>query len=367
MRVPVLSLTALLFACGPQTTTVNGTGGGMGGGGTGGAGGGGGSATLTRADGTLGTWDILSPLPVARANHCAVAVGEFLLVAGGNYKPIGGTDFLTLDDVRSAKVLANGQLTAWDRAGTLPSPATDCILAASGRTVVLAGALFQDNTLNSRIWTATLDDAGHLSPWQEIGVLPYMRRAISAGAWLQGDTLYVSDTLLPTEGTAEAIVASATLGNMLGPWTRTQYQTGFRGKPLGAITSSAVFIIGGYVEGNAVVTDVTAVPLSGDPPAATTPLPEGRSFGAAVAVDDFIFVTGGRAQILGVAPSKATFSAKATGASVGAWSPQAQLPDLRSNHTAIANGDWLFVIGGGNGSGGLDTVYRARVKHPVAQ
>ena len=81
----------------------------------------------------------------------------------------------------------------------------------------------------------------------------------------------------------------------------------------------------------------------------------------------WVFLTGGRTQILGVPPTDTTFSAKATGATVGAWAAQAALPEARSNHTAVVARDCLFVIGGGNGAGGLDTVYRARVRHSVAQ
>src|SRR5437899_2660354 len=95
--------------------------------------------TPTHADGTLEAWQLVTRLPIPRANHCAVAVGGELLVAGGNYRPAGSTDFITLDDVQL--LTATG---TWVRAGTLPSPGTECVLASSGRVVVLLGGLFND-------------------------------------------------------------------------------------------------------------------------------------------------------------------------------------------------------------------------------
>lgn len=53
---------------------------------------------------------------------------------------------------------------------------------------------------------------------------------------------------------------------------------------------------------------------------------------------------------------------------MGEWSEQRPLPEVRSNHTATVVGDFLFVVGGGAGAGGLDTVFRTRVKRvPAAE
>lgn len=315
------------------------------------------------ADGTLDAWVHERALPIARANHCAAAFdGKFLLVAGGNYRPSSSSEFVTLDDVQVARVDADGKLQPWKLAGHLPGPAVECVLAVSGRTLVLLGGLFDDSAMNQKVWTTTLAEDGTLGTWNEVGTLPYGRRALSGGALLKGDTLFLTDSRLPSEGQAEAIFASAKLGNLLGAWTTTQYAAGFRGKPQGAFTGEAAFIIGGYGDGNAVLTDVTSLPLAGGAPAATTPLPEGRTFGAAASAAGWVFVTGGRTQILGVAPQPTVYSAKANGAALGEWTPQRPLPEARSNHTATVVGDFLFVAGGGNSGPGVDSVFRTRVK-----
>lgn len=321
------------------------------------------AAPVTKADGTLGPWTTERPLPTARANHCAAAFEDQLVVAGGNYKPVGAADFVTLDDVQIARVASDGGLLPWRRAGSLPGPATECVLAVQGNTLVLLGGLFADSTMNARVWTATFSTDGVLGAWSEVGTLPYGRRALSGGALLRGSRLWLSDAKLSTEGPAEAVLASATLDNTLSEWRSTPYAMSFRGKPQVAFTDEAAFVIGGYGDQNAVQTSVTAIPLSESAaPVDTTPLPGGRTFGAAAAADGWLFVTGGRTQILGVLPEKTVWVAKATGASVGPWVEREALPEARSNHTVTLVGDHLFVAGGGAGAGGLDTVFRTRVK-----
>ncbi len=320
---------------------------------------------LVAADGTLDAWQVDRPLPVARANHCAAAFGDRLIIAGGNYKPAGATDFVTLDDVQLAKVGSDGALQEWRLAGRLPAAGVDCVLAFDGTTLVLLGGLFADDSLNGRVWTAAVGEDGTLGAWSEVGTLPYGRRSLGGLAKLRGDTLWLNDARLSSEGAAEAVLATATLGSTLSAWTSTPYAMSFRGKPQVAFTAEAAFIIGGYGDANAVQSSVTAIGLGSGSVGETTPLPEARAFGAAAEVDGWVFVSGGRTQLFGVAPLPVVWSAKADASSLGEWNAQASLPEPRSNHTMTVVGDWLFVAGGGAGGGGLDTVFRARVKRPA--
>src|SRR4051812_32116575 len=65
---------------------------------------------VPRATGELTEWQTLTKLTTARANHCSVVVGDWLVVIGGNYKPAGAKDFKNLDDVLVAKIAADGSL-----------------------------------------------------------------------------------------------------------------------------------------------------------------------------------------------------------------------------------------------------------------
>jgi hypothetical protein len=313
---------------------------------------------VSKADGTVTAWDTLAPLPVPRANHCAVAWGDRLIIAGGNDKPSGSSSFVSLDDVLAASVAEDGTLGPWTVIGHLPSPGTACVLAVNGSSLLLLGGLFADETLDGNIWSADLSGA-ELGAWQLIGTLPFARRALGPAAVVRDGTLWLTDSRLDGEGDAgaEAVVAFATIG---GSWTALKYWNLFRGQPLATFTPQGAVIAGGYDDDAGTLTDVTAVAFDGGI-VSMGALPAPRTFGAAAAADDWVFAVGGRVNSLGGAAADSVYASNGD----GMWTAQARLPAPRSNHTATVVGDWLFVTGGSNNAPGGDTVYRARVKHPA--
>lgn len=123
----------------------------------------------TRANGTTSEWTPESSLPTPLANHCAAAVGDHLVVAGGNYRPDGATEFVTSDAIFSAAVEADGQLGQWMHVGTLP-----------GRSQLFSGA-------TTSTASAAIETAGSLGPWTELAPLPEPRtnfRAVHHGDYL---------------------------------------------------------------------------------------------------------------------------------------------------------------------------------------
>src|SRR5512143_3366971 len=76
------------------------------------------------ATGELADWQMGPALPVARANHCAVAIDSWVLVVGGN-RSDGHGGFVTADEIDAAQLAADGTLGAWQVAGHLPSPASE--------------------------------------------------------------------------------------------------------------------------------------------------------------------------------------------------------------------------------------------------
>ena len=50
---------------------------------------------------------------------------------------------------------------------------------------------------------------------------------------------------------------------------------------------------------------------------------------------------------------------------LGAWTPQDALLEGRTSFELAVSGDYLYLIGGGNGGGGLDTVFSAQVRYPL--
>jgi hypothetical protein len=127
--------------------------------------------------------------------------------------------------------------------------------------------------------------------------------------------------------------------------------------------------MGGYLSddaGNPVVTAVHGAPVasSGEVGAsfATTPLPSDVTFGNGVAVDDWLFVVGGKTDLYN-SGLPGTLSARvAADGTVGTWKPQASLPEGRTDMALTLAGDFLYLTGGGYMGPGVATVFAARVR-----
>ena len=341
------------------------------------------AAVPTRATGQLASWTTSAPLPTPRANHCSVVANGFLVVIGGNYMPAGKTSFVSIADVHVARIAADGSLGAFKVAGKTPSPVNSCTAASDGKDVYLVDGIFDDMTSGGKVRRATLSDDGDLGAWDTLGALPsgvdilYSTARVSSGRL---DAFYAE---LPASGDGIALAGASIDGATVGAWQHTTWLTGFRGHPqyafatvdasLGAAAGSYVYALGGYVSGDAgndVVADGAGAVLDGTGAPgksfSVTPLPKPRSFGQAVAVDDWLFVIGGKESVFGASGSADVVASKiGAGGALGAWSPVASLPAGRTSHSLAASGDYLYVTGGGFDAGGLDTVFVARVRYPV--
>jgi hypothetical protein len=147
---------------------------------------------------------------------------------------------------------------------------------------------------------------------------------------------------------------------------------GFRGRPQYAFTASFVYVLGGYLgadKGNVAVDDVQGAKVGADgaigPPFVTEKLPYKLTFGQAIAVDDWVFVLGGREAALGPAPHAEVWSAHVgSDGKLSTWTAQRSLPEARTNFQVVLGGDYLYVTGGGNDGPGVDTVWSTRVRTP---
>ena len=326
-------------------------------------------AGLGHANGTLGTWQTIAPMPLPRANHCAVAAAGYLVVIGGNYEPAGTV--LNIDEVDVTPLHADGSIGAWTKAGTTPSPVSECTAAASGNTIYLIDGIYDDMADQGHAFSAVLSGAGVLGPWTALGanggLLPNSLDAFSTDAWVANDTagtLYVMATSL----TLTAALRSPT-SPAFTSWSEDDWLPGFLGRPEYAFTGSYVYAIGGYLStdaGNPVVLTVTGAPIeAGGKVGAsfvTQALPMPVIFGRAIAVDDWIFVVGGKPDIFtpGVA---GTLSAQ-VGAlgELGPWTAQTLLPEGRTDMALTLAGNFLYQTGGGFMGPGVPTVFATRVR-----
>jgi hypothetical protein len=178
---------------------------------------------------------------------------------------------------------------------------------------------------------------------------------------------------LPDQGDAISLMRAPIAGASLGSWQESSWLKGFRGHPeyafadLGA-GGAFVYALGGYGnDATQVLTDGAGAALdaSGAPGASfgVPALPKPTAFGQAIAVDDWVFVVGGKDGVLSGAGHADVFAAHVgPNGALGAWSTVASMPQGRTSHAMALAGDWLYVTGGGYDAGGLGTVFATRVR-----
>lgn len=323
------------------------------------------------ANGMVMGWTSSAALLTPRANHCSAIVGGYLVVIGGNYKPAGAMGFVDLDTVDVAAILPGGSLGAWKTAGKTPSPVNSCTATASGNTLLIVDGIFKTDTDGAQVWSATLDAAGTLAPWASLGPLPPTRRVLYSQAWVSKGTLFAMDSKLPADGDVVATLHASFDGKTLGAWAEDDWLPGFRGHPEFAATDSFVYTLGGYQTndaGSETGDDVHGARIGADGTVsgtfATLPMPAKRGFGAAVAVDDYLVVAGGKDGILSGTGSTDVFSAKiGADGNLAAWTQQEPLPEGRTSLSMVVSGDYVYVTGGGFDGPGLDSVFVGTVRY----
>jgi len=313
------------------------------------------------ANGSLGAWSTLAPMPVTRANFCAVVVGRAVLVVGGNYPSDGG--FTALDEIDLAVAADDGTLGPWTVAGKAPSPVTQCTVAAGGGTIFLMDGIYEDDSKGGRVYTATFDGST-LGAWAPAAALPGTTRLISQAAWTNGDALLALDS--DVDGTTYVLSGSVAAGAT--QLAQTPWVPQFRGAPQWAVTPAAAYMLGGYADadaGNAVLADgfgalESTMPLGAA--FAVGALPEPTTFGAGVGVDDWVFVLGGRDGVLSGAARPGVVSAQASAdGTLGPWAAQAPMPEGRTNFVVVSAGDYVYALGGA-GTQATDTVFAAQAR-----
>ena len=315
------------------------------------------SPPTATATGELGTWQVGPALPTPRANHCSAAIDDWLLVIGGNHQ--SGSDFVKTDEIHAARLAADGTLGPWQLAGHTPSPVSECTATSDGHRLYVIDGLYDTDADNGKVYTADLDASGMLSPLTAMTALPDGVVAISSEATVHDAQLVVMHSSLDTDATGALETPLATPA-----WTSKDFGITFRAQAQYAFTATHAYTLGGYHDTNAVLADTFVAPLGGGPAAPTTALPAPTGFGEAIAVDDYLFVVGGRSQVFGGTGVATTYSAHiAADGSLEAWQPAMALPMGRTNHDVARIRDFLVLTGGATTGGGDSTVLVAQVRY----
>ena len=311
------------------------------------------------ATGQLDAWTVASDMPIPRANHCSAAIDDWILVIGGNHMVNGG--FASSDEIDAARIAGDGTLGPWQVAGHTPSPVTECNATSVGRTLYLIDGIYDDDSDARGIFTATLDAQGTLSPFTNGGQLPGVAIGMEAAALDQ--RLVVMTTNVPGDHDSGRTAALISPVRDL-TWNATDLGFGFRGQAQYAFTDHFIYTLGGYHDTQTgPLRDVSMTPLAGGTTTSTTELPQPIAFGEAVAVDDWLYIVGGRPGVFGSSGQTAVYAAGIeSDGSLGSWSTTAALPMGRTNHDLTLVGDYLVLTGGAEMGPGDAHVLISRVR-----
>ncbi|HTR53497.1 MAG TPA: hypothetical protein VMJ10_22545 [Kofleriaceae bacterium] len=329
------------------------------------------------ATGELGAWLAAPPLPVARANHCSVAIDNWVLAIGGN-RSDGNGGFVNTDEIDAAQVAADGTLGAWQVAGHLPSPGSQSTCTSDGHTLYVIDGIFDDASKGSQVWSGDFSVGGTFeSPLVSLGALPNDTYAISEAATVIDGTLLVttSNTSDDTNEPDQTFTIETPIGGGAPlAWSIDAWQgVDFRAASQLAFSTTTAYVLGGYHDPAAgAITDTFDAPIGAagalGTAVATTELPAPVAFGRAAVIDDWMFVVGGRPQVYTGGGSTTVYSAPiAHDGSLGAWTMPTALSAPRTNFALALVGEYLVLTGGGNDGPGDTMVLVAQARGLAAK
>jgi hypothetical protein len=148
-------------------------------------------------DGTLGAWQVLTPLPEGISHHVSFVHEGYLFVAGG----LGGDPFQGMDvprrTVYRSRIATDGTLGAWEPVNEVPGPIGTHSYAIHHDRVYLFGGVA--GTANSDvIYRAQLLPGGALGAWEQNAVsLPTPRAHLHYAPIRDGRVYLVSGSMQP--------------------------------------------------------------------------------------------------------------------------------------------------------------------------
>jgi hypothetical protein len=168
-------------------------------------------------DGSLGPWNPAGSVLHPRMHPGAVVDGDAIYVMGGFQDPT------VWDDVVRATVSADGTLSSWTPAGTLPGPLSHFAVTKVGEYVYLMGGLEKSALQNpptlKRTWRGHLAADGTIGEWQAMPDLPVPLATHASLYW--GGYIYTGGGIDPTKQEDRLWRAPILADHTLGPWEET--------------------------------------------------------------------------------------------------------------------------------------------------
>lgn len=293
------------------------------------------------ADGTLGSWVTLTstPLTIARSYYSLSAYNGYIYA-------IGGSNGSSLTSVEYARINANGTLGSW--AVLTSTPLTTArrqqgSVVYNGYVYVTGG--FSSSALNS-VEYAKILNTGTIGGWNAASSFNLARYAhtsvtyngfvyvlggILSGSWDGPKTETVEYALINPDGT-------------VGTWQYTVPFNTARCRHASVVNNGYIYVIGGTADsGGTALTNVQYAKLSSDGPIDgvwqnATPLTTGMLWHSAEVYNNYLYVIGG---------TQVRYAQINENGSLGEWQGATPLlPSARAGHTSVVYNGYLYVFNG---------------------
>ena len=175
-------------------------------------------STVIADDGSLGAWTSAGSVLKNRMHPGSVVSGSSIYVMGGFEDP------MVWDDIVRATVNADGTVSPWAAAGTLPGPRSHFSVTLVGDYVYLAGGLdksaFSDPPDLNETWRGHIASDGTIGEWSAMPALPVALATHSS--FFYGGYLYVGGGINNAPAQEKRMWRAAVNANhSLGAWEAT--------------------------------------------------------------------------------------------------------------------------------------------------
>lgn len=249
---------------------------------------------------------------------------------------------------------------AWSETTPLPSARSLLCVAAFGNRIYATGGSLQ-GTSRHDVWMAQIQPNGTLGAWTAMTDLPTSNRWHGCAVDPANPSLYIVGGDNGTTSRADVLRASInTTTGALGAWVAQPSLPAARRGAGVEWTAGTLYVIGGeeadgFVLRDTVFRATTSVTGSAGWTTQSGLMPADYVFGTAVA-GGRIYKTGGY-----TADEAVRVSAIGAGGALGAFTTTTALPGPRQRHVSVADGTYVYALGGEITLGGmnLNTALRA--------
>jgi N-acetylneuraminic acid mutarotase len=305
------------------------------------------------ANGTIGTWNTSTSLPVALYKASTALYDGYLYVMGGV------TTSTTVATTYYAPLNANGTIGTWNTSTSLPQTLSAPSSVVFGGYIYTIGGYNPSSNCQSTVYYAQVDPAGVTTAYSATTNLPEITSSASV-AVSQG-YIYLLGGTSSSGSTTNTYYATLSSNGIIGSWTST---TALPTALVGANTqiyNGYIYELGGSSSSGSTATTYYA-PLNANGTigswTTTTALPQAVQYATSAIYNGDLYVLGGYGTALISATYYAPLNANGT---IGSWTTTTALPQAIDDSGSVINDNYIYEIGGNNSSGAISATYYAAI------